>query len=226
MQPTWLSDFQKQFSAALREPLAIETGTLRPVASPWAVYNQQYWFRLLTVMQDEYPLLARLLGLWSFNQLVQRYLLQHPPQHDDVRAITVAFPKYLQDLPMDLHLIEAAQLDRIRQVVFMAPYESAWKLSPEEAQGFSRLQLHAAQNWSIFSEHWPLVSLSLHLDSRHGGGPLPLPAAHDQPRHWLIQRSTDGIDFLALEPLQAKLYEQVSLHPIGEALGLLDDLLW
>ena len=68
--PPWLEDFQARFGDVLRTPLARETGTLSATpdrydsetvaetlegagmtsAERLAVYNRQYWFRLLGVL--------------------------------------------------------------------------------------------------------------------------------------------------------------------------------
>lgn len=61
-----------------------------------AVYNQQYWFRLLTVMQEEYPLLERLLGVREFNRLATCFLTAHPSTKPYLRHLSDPFVKFLQ----------------------------------------------------------------------------------------------------------------------------------
>ncbi len=45
------------------------------------VYNQQYWFRLFTLIQEIYPILSKELNLWTINQLSSDYLCQFPSEH-------------------------------------------------------------------------------------------------------------------------------------------------
>ncbi len=46
------------------------------------LYNQQYWWRLLTILQDTFPLLTRLFGYYSFNESIAfPYLVKYPPDH-------------------------------------------------------------------------------------------------------------------------------------------------
>jgi Putative DNA-binding domain len=101
--PAWLADLQRQFGDALRAPLRVDAGALRPDPASYppslcarastrlAVYNRQYWFRLYGALQGEYPLTARLLGLWTFNQAAQAFLLAHPPRHADLRRAADGF---------------------------------------------------------------------------------------------------------------------------------------
>jgi hypothetical protein len=44
------------------------------------IYNQQYWWRLLTIMQENFPLVTRLFGYHDFNQTIAfPYLNKHKP---------------------------------------------------------------------------------------------------------------------------------------------------
>ncbi len=46
------------------------------------IYNQQYWWRLYTTMQESYPVLTRLFGYFDFNQAIASpYLVKYPPNH-------------------------------------------------------------------------------------------------------------------------------------------------
>ena len=46
------------------------------------LYNQQYWFRLFTIMQEQYPTVTRLFGFGSYNrEIAEPFLLRFPPNH-------------------------------------------------------------------------------------------------------------------------------------------------
>ena len=46
------------------------------------IYNQQYWWRLLSTMHEIYPLVTRLFGYYQFNQTIAiPYLVKYPPNH-------------------------------------------------------------------------------------------------------------------------------------------------
>lgn len=61
------------------------------------VYNQQYWFRLVSIMQSEYPCALRLLGLHPFNEWVVHYLEAHPPASPFLAELDLAFPAFMED---------------------------------------------------------------------------------------------------------------------------------
>jgi len=46
------------------------------------IYNQQYWWRLLNVLHETFPLTVRLFGYYDFNQKIAiPYLEAYPPNH-------------------------------------------------------------------------------------------------------------------------------------------------
>lgn len=60
------------------------------------VYNQQYWFRLVTVMQADYACAIHLMGLRPFNDYAIRYLQAHPPASPFLSELDKDFPDFLE----------------------------------------------------------------------------------------------------------------------------------
>jgi len=59
----------------------VPSPTLKP-AERIQIYNQQYWWRLMGILQDIFPTLLRLFGSFEFNQVIATpYLDKYPPQH-------------------------------------------------------------------------------------------------------------------------------------------------
>lgn len=55
--------------------------TLKPVERI-EIYNQQYWWRLLRALQENYPMVTRLFGYRDFNELLAKpALTKYPPSH-------------------------------------------------------------------------------------------------------------------------------------------------
>lgn len=55
--------------------------TLSP-AQRIELYNRQYWWRLLAVLHENFPLVTRLFGYFDFNQRIAiPYLVKYPPNH-------------------------------------------------------------------------------------------------------------------------------------------------
>lgn len=62
-----------------------------------AIYNQQYWFRLLTILHEGFPLLTRLFGYKGFNELIaEPYLLGFPPTHWSLATLGADIPEWLE----------------------------------------------------------------------------------------------------------------------------------
>jgi hypothetical protein len=59
------------------------------------VYNQQYWFRLVSIMQADYACAIHLMGLHPFNAMAVRYLTDHPPASPFLAELDKDFPAYL-----------------------------------------------------------------------------------------------------------------------------------
>jgi hypothetical protein len=116
--PAVLADFQRWFGRASSRPLLADNATIaRGVDGPalrteaearlntvngltglerLEVYNRQYWFRLITIMQEEYPCGLHVLGLDTFNLWVIRYLDAHPPMSPYLADMDSGFPPFLR----------------------------------------------------------------------------------------------------------------------------------
>lgn len=122
--PRVLEEFQRWFGAATSRPLrplragntpsprgvhggdgtslAREANTRLATANGLSglarleVYNRQYWFRLITIMQEEYPCTLHVVGLEAFNTWVVRYLSAHPPASPYLADLDAGFPAFLR----------------------------------------------------------------------------------------------------------------------------------
>ncbi|HEY6877328.1 MAG TPA: DNA-binding domain-containing protein, partial [Polyangiales bacterium] len=200
-----LAEFQRQFSALLRTPLDRESGSLRAPRESYdaqlvdliqgdararlAVYHRQYWFRLFTTLQREYPLCARLLGMWHFNGLAAAYLQEHPPAARDLQHCAHAFVPFLERSTRgqaSLHgvpteaLRESARIDRAFSRVFLAPEVTPLASLPRA--DLARVQLVLAPTVELLTESWPLMELRKQMAATES---LALPARHPAPRHWV-----------------------------------------
>lgn len=70
--------------------------TLRP-SQRIELYGQQYWWRLLNILQDFYPLVARLFGYHDFNRLIGiPYLSHYPPNHWSLNGLGDLLPVWIE----------------------------------------------------------------------------------------------------------------------------------
>ena len=61
------------------------------------IYHQQYWWRLISIMQELYPSLVHLFGYEEFNRLIaEPYLLDCPPQDWFLSRIGSNIPDWLK----------------------------------------------------------------------------------------------------------------------------------
>ncbi|MFT3925860.1 MAG: DNA-binding domain-containing protein [Myxococcales bacterium] len=251
----WLAELQARFSQVLRRPLQRGEGRLRadpedyPLAGVEpladgpelgareriAAYQRQYWFRLLDVLQREYPLTAHLLGLWTFNDYAARFLALHPPRHFDIHAAGDGFDGFMAralteaEVPLpggtslaSRALLEAVRIDQAFREVIRAPLEAGFAFTNEHARLLPSARLVPADNWALVSESWPLVALRDSVLARSQDAAVPLPPSHDRETHWLISTAARGILATPLPTLRAKLLQELRARPLESALGVLE----
>jgi hypothetical protein len=62
------------------------------------IYNQQYWWRLLGVMQENFPTVTRLFGFYDFNELIAvPYLVKYPPHHWSLNNLGDHLVKWIEE---------------------------------------------------------------------------------------------------------------------------------
>jgi Putative DNA-binding domain len=110
------------------------------------IYNQQYWWRLLSILHQNFPLLTRLFGYNDFNiSIGMPFLTKHPSYHWSISKLGDQLPSWLEEhyTAQDKTLILlSAQIDWAYQDLFFAPppvnQDSSHDLLPKKM----RLQKH------------------------------------------------------------------------------------
>lgn len=251
----WLAEFQAGFSEALCTPLDPSGGTLHantqrygaavvkqvdsrpplPATERLAVYNRQYWFRLLRTLQQELPLTSRLFGLWSFNQRAMAFLRVYPPHGQDLGQVCLGFERYLaralttpfvpcpelETQVPSAALQQAAELDLTFRRVFLAPPQPRFRPFGDDDCG-DPLRLQPSAAYARFEELWPLVRLRSPLLSPDSPHVIPLPPALPFPQTWALFRNARGVGQLPLEPGHARLLALLEERSLGEALTQLE----
>jgi hypothetical protein len=199
-----------------------------------AVYNRQYWFRLLRTLQQELPLTSRLFGLWSFNQRAMAFLSAHPPHGQDLGQVCLGFERYLAcaltttlvpcpelnaQVPRAA-LLQAAELDLAFRRVFLAPSQASFRLYG--AEDSSQLRLLPSAAYARFQEGWPLVRLRSPLLAPNAPHVATLPHSLPVPQTWALFRNARGVGQLPLQPGHARLLALLEEQPIGDALAQLE----
>jgi hypothetical protein len=72
-----------------------------PTLNPYQriqIYNQQYWWRLLKSMHENFPFAVRLFGYNAFNEEIAiPYLLKYPPNHWSLLLLGEKLPKWISE---------------------------------------------------------------------------------------------------------------------------------
>lgn len=252
-EPPWLATFQAEFGEMLRTPLSKATGTLRAdlprypaalcartrpgptLAAPdrLAVYNRQYWFRLLTAMQGEYRLCVALAGAWSFNGLAAEFLVARPPSGHDLGDVAEDFDDFVAKAPRDIPLpsggrlpgralVQATRIDAAFRRVFVAADAPVFSPTPADAGRLATGRLVAHPALSLIEEAWPLMELRRTLPPGPAQAPVPLPPALPAPVWWMLCRAPQGERVVPLVPQHARLIQLLMERPIPHALAQLE----
>lgn len=174
-----------------------------------ATYNQQYWFRLLTTMQEEYPLLARLTGQRVFAQLVMDYLQQFPSHSATLRDLSRLLVTYMsmEGAYNRSAWVQAAELEYLYIHAFDAPSLPVLDIShltPSQQEEQLGRPLMFQPDIRFFAEDWNLVELrQIAMREADPEGDILIPA-HGR-HHWAIHRQKHRVCAEALGPLQYQL---------------------
>ena len=254
--PDWLAQFQERFGRMLRTPLDRESGTLQAATQSYeqsltsaalasqklssadrlAIYNRQYWFRLFTLFHGAFPVTTRLLGHFTFNAHVARFLEARPPRDWDIDSALLGFETFLAQVlavgtvaiegqqtgVAQLGVVQAARMDAAYHRVFRAPAIVPFHPGAEHAEQLLTSRLVISPAAALLEEHWPLCDLRKTITATTGEAPIPLPAALSEPRFWLLLRANAALSLLALEPLEAQLLRLLQQLRVGSALEKLE----
>jgi hypothetical protein len=117
------------------------------------VYNRQYWFRLITIFQEEYPCALHVIGLDTFNSWVIRYLDAHPPASPYLAEMDLGFPAFLRKRYRGLNRAQALEA---------AAYDKAFSRAFDGSDGAGDSETSPSGNSgssaSSVSTQWRLVS--------------------------------------------------------------------
>lgn len=90
------------------------------------IYNQQYWWRLLNTLHDNFPLVTRLFGRHAFNEKIGiPYLLIYPPNHWSLSALGERLPKWVEEYyrePDQSLVLNSSHLDWAFMASCIAPH--------------------------------------------------------------------------------------------------------
>lgn len=127
-------------------------------------YNRGYWFRLFTILQDEFPTVVKLINYNEFNRLAQEYLQTFPSCSQILNYLADYFPEFMN---MDHRwntpeLKKAAELDYYYIKSFDAPQVEPLdpqKLTPEELNALNESVFYLQPHVFLYEENRSFVEL-------------------------------------------------------------------
>jgi hypothetical protein len=125
------------------------------------IYNQQYWFRLISVMQSDYTCAIHLMGLRPFNDWAVRYLTAHPPASPFLAELDADFPAFLDagyQGPERNAVLQAVAYERALSKAFDAadgvPLSSAGFTDPADPAALLSARLRLAPHLTPLHVDW------------------------------------------------------------------------
>lgn len=172
------------------------------------LYNQQYWWRLLSTMHEMYPLVTRLFGYHDFNQrLTVPFLTKYPPNHWSLSYLGDRFPQWIDEEyhESDRELVlNAAKIDWAYNDCFLAAQEPILDAANLQGEELLTVSLFLQPYVHLFELPYDLFQFRVEF------------LKHD-PEYWL------GHDFPELNHSEEKshflMYRNLNNSTVVEALG-------
>lgn len=166
------------------------------------LYNQQYWWRLLTIMHDNFPFLTRLFGYVAFNEIISvPFICHYRPDHWALARLGERLPKFLKEhyKEKDKRLIhDAATLDLAYMRVFTSKHRPSLdvKSLQNDPKGVLSRKLYLQGHVVLLTYPYHLLNLRDALMKEKDGNywlDNPLPELEKGRHfHFVLQRSPYG----------------------------------
>ncbi len=145
-----LPQFAPEIVAEIEQRIA--PGAHLTPAEVIGIHNAQYWFRLFTLLQEQYPTITRLFGYTSFNrEIAEPYFLSHPPDHWYVPYLGRFLPQWVNEEYTGedkLLIYEVALVDAAFEKLTYNPASQALHLHADLLRFRKEMLQHAAPYWN------------------------------------------------------------------------------
>jgi len=204
------------------------------------IYNRQYWFRLYSSFEDDFPGLQAILGRARFDTLMRAYLTDCPSESFSLRNLGSRLEAWLGEHPQHLGQHPQMALDMVRLEwahieAFDSedrPHLSAKKLAAIDENSTLRLQPHLR----VLALSWPVDDLLLQVRTENGSAASAANNANvarrrrhirhiagmaPRPIHLAVHRHQNTVWYKELSPEEYRLLEAlIAGRTLGEAIEL------
>lgn len=144
----------------------VPSPTLRP-AQRIQLYNQQYWWRLLDVLHENFPLLTRLFGYYEFNKSIGfPYIVKYPSKTWTLNLLGDTLGKWLEEEYKgdDRQLLKSVwELDWAYNIAFFAEKKEPLNLEKVDLQRLMEYPLLLQPYIFLFEFDQDLAKLRLEM---------------------------------------------------------------
>lgn len=165
-------------------------------------YRRQYWYRLFTLLQEEYPLAGHLLGWERFNLLADRYLRSMPIGRN-LTTIGTVLPSWLRSIGAENQLVEACRVDAAWSRCFHAETLPAPSEGDLAALAAGTLDLILQPSVQILRTDRDWLGLRALLTDSDTSAETPEAA----PAVWILSRQGSRISWDSVDPRLGKLLD-------------------
>jgi hypothetical protein len=198
-EPPKLAELQARFQAAIvdgsDDVLALIPPNSRTSnAVLFGVYRFAYVNRLVEVVRNAYPMLARYMAEEAFTRMAERYVARYPSRHANARWYAVSVPDLLSDS-------EYAGLPALREIALLErQLDQAFDAPDVPVLDLATLALYPPETWHglVFTHHPSATLLSIRTNTFEiwlalkNDLPAPDAAMLDMPQSFLVWR-WDGV---------------------------------
>jgi len=136
------------------------------------IYNRQYWFRLYTCFEEDFPGLKAILGRAKFDALMRAYLTDCPSESFSLRNLASRLDTWLEQHPETLAPHATLARDMVRlEWAHIEAFDSEEK-SPLSAEAFATLgedsRLHLQPHVRLLALSYPVDDLLLQVRTENG----------------------------------------------------------
>lgn len=193
-QPTNLKEIQRRMAAAVMHPLtrsetmprrrrdgasnhAEAEAIIRPndrltSFERLEIYNRQYWFRLYTSFEEDFPGLEAIVGCAKFDRLMREYLTECPSESFTLRNLGSRLEAWLTAHPEFIAPHETLALDMVRlEWAHIEAFDSEER-PPLSADAFANVgeqtELHLQPHLRLLALSYPVDDLLLQVRTENG----------------------------------------------------------